>query len=139
MKDIVIYKSSSGVGGSIDNTFKNEIFLDEIDGNRFSCLYIKNEGNVNKTILSISIDSVDDIQLGIQSSPVGIPIGHDVPILTSGYPPYVSFDNTAIYPYIDIQPEGYIAIWLYISTSHNLSIKKEHNVNLNIEWIDTEV
>ena len=137
MKDIVIYKSSSGVGGSIDNTFKNEIFLDEIDGNRFSCLYIKNEGNVKKTILSISIDSVDDIQLGIQSSPVGIPIGYDVPILTSGYPPYVSFDNTTIYPYIDIQPEGYIAIWLYLSVSH-LSIKKEHNLNLNIEWIEAE-
>lgn len=138
MKDIVIYKSSSGVGGSIDRTFRNEIFLNEVDGNRFSCLYIKNEGNSNKTILSISTDSVDDIQLGIQSSAVGVPIGHDVPILTSGYPPYVSFDNARIFPNIDIQPEGYIAIWLYLSVS-NLSIKKEHNVNLNIEWIDTEV
>lgn len=131
MRDIVIYKSmNNGLGGDFDTTNSLSIFETDL---KYTCFYVKNESARPKTILNINSNSLDSIQIGIQTNGTDIILNQISPIVTE--PPInVSYSDN-LQQNLSLKANEWFTLWVKLD-SESTNIKTKRNLSLVVEWVN---
>lgn len=132
MKGITVYKSkNNGKGGPIDSIrLDNSEIFQTTD---FCCIYIYNETNTSKGLVSISVDSTSPVFLyyspDLNSSRDTAPIVEELPI------GLVEAEKAIFGTLVKIEPRSHIYMYLKKQESTS-SIKTEKLINVIVEYVD---
>lgn len=133
MNELVIYQSkNNGLGGEMDY-FNNNLIFKESSRH---CFYIKNTGTISKRLFQVSIDSVDEVNLGIVMENEEVLRNQLSPIISGSNSPIgVVFNLSLINPNIVLEPNDFIILWLKLNNSTH-QMKSTHTMSINLEWAD---
>lgn len=132
MKGFSIYKSkNNGKGGDIDTAQldSSEIFIDS----DFSCIYIHNETNSPKGLVSMKSSSVDP--LVFVTDPNALPINTLAPVMETIPSGLLELDEVHLGGIVKIPARGFTYVYLK-KVNSDTNLKSERLVNIIVEYVD---
>lgn len=140
MKEINAYKAGKkAAGGPLEKGLSSNVFNVEIEGNSYTCFYIKNDSKERKQLIRISINGMDsnNISSGLMRDLFGDILKNQiVPEISSNIPSNVTFNNESeIFPNIMLNSEDFITLWVRLPIP-DIKIKTDRGLNLSLSWVD---
>lgn len=130
---IAIYKSlNNGFGGPLDTTSNRDIFTEYFENQMYCCLYIKNESNTSKNILSVYLTSIDNINMGLLVDNDNEPRFNTLSEITDVNS--INFISDLYFRSLTLEPNTFITVWLVLPNTYDNVSKR--NVNITVDYVD---